>query len=271
VGGLQQVKKIRIQHLAEAKRAGEKLTMLTAYDRPTAALFDAAGIDLLLVGDSMGNAVLGYANTLPVALEDCVRATRAVAAGARRALVVSDLPFGTYEASVQTCFDAAVQLLKAGAEAVKFEGGARVAPQIKLLSEAGIPVMSHLGFTPQSVNALGGNRIQGRDADSARRLVADAQAVQEAGAFAVVLEMVPSALAAEMTAELDIATIGIGAGAATDGQVLVWTDMAGMGEWEPSFVKRFGEVGAALQAAAAAYAEAVRSGAFPDLDHSFES
>ncbi|MDR1633639.1 MAG: 3-methyl-2-oxobutanoate hydroxymethyltransferase [Bifidobacteriaceae bacterium] len=269
--GLQDVKKIRLHHLGQAKRAGEKITMLTAYDRPTAAIFDAAGIDLLLVGDSMGNAVLAYETTLPVSLDDCVRATRAVAAGATRALVVADLPFGTYEASPERCFDSAAALMKVGAEAVKLEGGARVAAQIALLSGAGIPVMAHLGFTPQSVHALGGNRVQGRDAASARRLVVDAQAVQDAGAFAVVLEMMPVPLAAQVTAALEIPTIGIGAGAVTDGQVLVWTDMAGMGEWQPSFVKRFGEVGAALRDAAAAYARAVRDTSFPDSAHSFES
>ncbi|MDR2372777.1 MAG: 3-methyl-2-oxobutanoate hydroxymethyltransferase [Bifidobacteriaceae bacterium] len=267
--GLQDVKKIRLQHLAAAKRAGEKITMLTAYDRPTAAIFDAAGTDLLLVGDSMGNAVLGYANTLPVSLDDCARATRAVAAGAKRALVVSDLPFGSYEASPERCFDSAAVLMKAGAEAVKFEGGARVAPQIALLSGAGIPVMAHLGFTPQSVNTLGGNRVQGRDAASAALLRQDALAVQAAGAFALVLELVPTGLAAEITANLAIPTIGIGAGPGTDGQVLVWTDMAGMSDWAPSFAKRFGEVGAALRSAASAYGQAVRDGAYPDQDHSF--
>jgi 3-methyl-2-oxobutanoate hydroxymethyltransferase len=243
--------------------------MLTAYDRPTAAIFDAARTDVLLVGDSMGNAVLGYETTLPVTLDDCVRATRAVAAGTRRALIVSDLPFGAYEASVERCFDSAAALMKAGAHAVKFEGGARVAPQIRLLAQSGIPVMAHLGFTPQSVNALGGNRVQGRDQASAARLVEDAHAVEDAGAFAVVLEMVPAALAARITAELDIPTIGIGAGPGVDGQVLVWTDMAGMGDWIPSFAKRFGAVGAALRGAAEDYNAAVRRGAFPDADHSF--
>lgn len=272
MGRLEETKKIRIQHLAEAKQAGEKITMLTAYDRPTAALFDSARIDLLLVGDSMGNAILGYANTLPVALDDCVRATRAVAAGVERALVVSDLPFGSYEDSPPRAFEAAVTLMKVGAQAVKLEGGERVCPQIALLTGAGIPVMGHLGFTPQSVNQLGGSRVQGRDPASAARLVSDAHAVQEAGAFAVVLELVPTDLASTVTKELDIPTIGIGAGPGTDGQVLVWTDMAAMGGpdgWEPSFVKRFGEVGAALQAAASAYATAVRTAAYPDEAHSF--
>ncbi|MDR2381080.1 MAG: 3-methyl-2-oxobutanoate hydroxymethyltransferase [Bifidobacteriaceae bacterium] len=269
MGKLENVTKVRLQHLIQAKQAGEKITMLTAYDKPTAAIFDAAGIDLLLIGDSMGNAVLGYDTTLPVTLDDVVRATRAVAAGARRAMIVADLPFGTYEASPAQCFASAVLLMKAGAQGVKFEGGARVAAQIKLLSESGIPVMAHLGFTPQSVNTLGGNRVQGRDEASAAALADDALAVQEAGAFALVLELVPAALAAQITAQLTIPTVGIGAGSGTDGQVLVWTDMAGMGDWAPSFVRRFGDVGAALRSAANAYALAVRSATYPDPDHSF--
>jgi 3-methyl-2-oxobutanoate hydroxymethyltransferase len=269
VPGLEEVKKIRIPHLAEAKRDGHKITMLTAYDQPTAAIFDAAGIDLLLVGDSMGNAVLGHADTLPVSLDDCLRATRAVAAGARRALVVADLPFGSYEASPERCFDSAAALMKAGAQAVKLEGGRRVAAHIALTSGAGIPVMAHLGFTPQSVNALGGNRVQGRDRASAERLIEDALAVEAAGAFAVVLELMPTRLAGRVTAALGIPTIGIGAGGATDGQVLVWTDMAGLADWAPSFVKRFGQVGAALRDAASAYADAVRQGSYPDEAHSF--
>ncbi|MDR1443191.1 MAG: 3-methyl-2-oxobutanoate hydroxymethyltransferase [Bifidobacteriaceae bacterium] len=268
---LQDIKKVRIQHLAQAKAAGQKTTMLTAYDTPTAAIFDATGIDMLLVGDSMGNAVLGYDSTLPVTLDDSLRATRAVAAGSSRSLVVSDLPFGTYEASPEKCFDSAVALMKAGAEAVKFEGGARVAPQIHLLSQSGIPVMAHLGFTPQSVNTLGGNRVQGRDDASAKRLAEDALAVQDAGAFAVVLELMPATLAADLTARLDIPTIGIGAGPGTDGQVLVWTDMAGMGDWQPSFAQRFGEVGAALRVAAQAYGSAVRDGRYPSEEQSFTS
>ncbi|MDR3360027.1 MAG: 3-methyl-2-oxobutanoate hydroxymethyltransferase [Bifidobacteriaceae bacterium] len=269
MGQLRDVKRVRVQHLAEAKRASDKITMLTAYDQPTAAIFDAAGIDVLLVGDSMGNVVLGYDTTLPVTLDDAVRATRAVAAGTSRALIVADLPFGTYEASPEQSFASAAQVMRAGAQAVKFEGGARVAPQIELLAGAGVPVMAHLGFTPQSVNTLGGNRVQGRDQASAEALAADALAVQEAGAFAVVLELIPADLAASVTASLDIPTIGIGAGPGTDGQVLVWTDMAGLGDWSPSFARRFGEVGTALRVAADAYADAVRTGAYPDADHSF--
>jgi 3-methyl-2-oxobutanoate hydroxymethyltransferase len=266
---LSQVTKVRVQHIAQAKAAGEKTTMLTAYDQPTAAIFDAVGVDMLLVGDSMGNAMLGYDTTLPVTLDDIARATAAVARGAHRALIVADLPFGTYEPSPERCFDSAAKLMRAGAHAVKLEGGARVAPQINLLTRSGIPVMAHLGFTPQSVNALGGNRVQGREAAQAAALTVDAEAVQAAGAFAIVLEMIPAFLAAELTARLAVPTVGIGAGAATDGQVLVWTDMAGLTGWAPKFARRFGEVGAALGDAARAYAEAVRDGAFPGPEHQF--
>ncbi|MCL2802591.1 MAG: 3-methyl-2-oxobutanoate hydroxymethyltransferase [Micrococcales bacterium] len=267
---LSQQAKVRIHHLGQAKQAGEKLTMLTAYDRPTAEVFDQAGIDVLLVGDSMANVMLGYDTTLPVTLEQMESATRAVAKAVKRALVVVDLPFGTYESSPEGCFDSAVRLMKAGAQAVKFEGGARVRDQIRLLSSSGIPVMAHLGFTPQSVNTLGGNRVQGRGDQAARALALDARAVQEAGAFALVLEMVPAALASQLTADLDIATIGIGAGAGCDGQVLVWTDMAGLEAWTPSFVRRFGQLRQDLADAASAYARAVRLGQYPDQEHSFE-
>jgi len=267
---LSAIRRLRVPHLAGAKRAGEKLAMLTAYDQPTAQILDQAGIDVLLVGDSMGNAMLGYETTLPVSLDQMVTATQAVASGARRALVVADLPFGTYEASAEQCFTAAVRLMKAGAHAVKFEGGARVVPQIKLLSQSGIPVMAHLGFTPQSINALGGNRVQGRDKGSSSQLKSDASAVQEAGAFALVLEMVPAGLASSITAELSIPTIGIGAGAGCDGQVLVWTDMAGVSGWVPSFVRKFGQLREQLASAASDYAAAVRAGTYPDRDHWFE-
>ncbi|MDR1825520.1 MAG: 3-methyl-2-oxobutanoate hydroxymethyltransferase [Bifidobacteriaceae bacterium] len=266
---LAEVPKLRLPHLAAAKAAGEKLTMLTAYDRPTAEIFDLAGIDLLLVGDSMGNAMLGMDNTLPVTLDQMVSATAAVAVGARRALVVADLPFGTYETGPEQAFLSAARLVKAGAQAVKFEGGARVAAQIRLLSQSGIPVMAHLGFTPQSINALGGTRVQGKDDASAEVLLRDALAVQEAGAFALVLELVPADVAERVTAALEIPTIGIGAGAGCDGQVLVWTDMAGLDEWAPSFVKRFGDLRAALTEAASAYAAEVRAGTYPDPAHSF--
>ncbi|MDR1392576.1 MAG: 3-methyl-2-oxobutanoate hydroxymethyltransferase [Bifidobacteriaceae bacterium] len=270
MGQLRDVKKVRLRHLAQAKHDADKIVMLTAYDQPTAAIFDAAGTDLLLVGDSMGNAVLGYGDTLPVTLDDCIRATRAVAAGATRAMVISDLPFGSYEASAEQCFKSAAQLMKAGAQGVKLEGGTAMTAQIRLLSQAGIPVMGHLGFTPQSVNVLSGNRIQGRDQASADHLKQESLQIQRSGAFALVIEMVPAGLAAALTDSLDIPVIGIGAGPDTDGQVLVWTDMAGLTEWTPSFVRRFGQIGQALRTAAADFGSAVRDGTYPDDEHSFQ-
>ena len=263
-------RRVRVHHLAEAKARGDKLTMLTAYDFATARIFDEAGIDLLLVGDSIGNTMLGHASPIPVTVDEMIPPTRAVVRAARRALVVADLPFGSYESGpAQALASAARYLKEAGAHAVKFEGGVRVAPQIRALTDAGIPVVGHLGFTPQSENTLGGHRVQGRGDEAAERLAEDALAVQEAGAVAVVLEMVPAPVAARITEIVAIPTIGIGAGAACDGQVLVWVDMAGMGDWSPRFAKRFGEVGAALRAAATAYVEEVRAGVFPDEEHSF--
>lgn len=263
-------KRFRVHHMREAKERGDRLTMLTAYDYPTARIFDEAGIDLLLIGDSIGNAMHGNASTLPVTVDELIPAVRAVSAACRRALVVADLPFGSYESSPEQAFGTAVRMLKeGGAHAVKFEGGRRVAAQVRMLTDAGIPVFGHLGFTPQSENLLGGKRVQGRGDDAAERLSADAVALQEAGAVAIVLEMVPTPLAARVTEILRIPTIGIGAGPECDGQVLVWLDMAGLGDWSPRFAKQFGQVGAALRDAARAYADEVRSGAFPDLAHSF--
>lgn len=265
-------RRVRVHHLAEAKERGERLTMLTAYDFATARIFDDAGIDLLLVGDSIGNTMLGHASPIPVTVDEMIPPTRAVVRAARRALVVADLPFGSYEAGpAQALATAARYLKEAGAHAVKFEGGVRVAPQIRALTDAGIPVVGHLGFTPQSENTLGGHRVQGRGDEAAERLAEDALAVQEAGAVAVVLEMVPAPVAARVTEILRIPTIGIGAGAECDGQVLVWTDMAGMGEWSPRFAKAFAPVGQLLGEAARAYAAEVRGGQWPDADHSFLS
>ena len=255
------VQRLRVHHLAQAKQRGEKLVMLTAYDAVTARILDAAGTDMLLVGDSIGNTMLGRENTLEVTLDEMAVATRAVASATTRAMVVADFPFGTYESGPTQALATGVRLLKAGAQAVKLEGGATRAKSVKALTEAGIPVVGHLGFTPQSVNLLGG--------EAGAQLLADAQALQEAGAVALVLEMVPEPLAAEVTQMLSIPTIGIGAGAQVDGQVLVWTDMAGMTQWTPRFAARFGEVGAQLEKAAASYGQAVRSGAFPDADHWF--
>jgi 3-methyl-2-oxobutanoate hydroxymethyltransferase len=245
--------------------------MLTAYDTFSAAIFEEAGIPVMLVGDSSGNVVLGHASTVPVTVEDILRMTAAVTRSTKRALIVADLPFGSYEASPQQAFETSVRMMKeGGAHAVKLEGGLRVAPQIRLLSENGIPVMAHIGFTPQSEHALGGFRVQGRGA-GAEQLLADAHAVQEAGAFAVVLEMVPAALAGQVTKELAIPTIGIGAGVDCDAQVLVWQDMAGLSSGRlPRFVKRYADLRGELLRAAREYADEVRDGAFPGTEHSFE-
>jgi 3-methyl-2-oxobutanoate hydroxymethyltransferase len=257
---------VRIQHIARAKAEGIPLTMLTAYDALTAPILEAAGVDMLLVGDSLGNVILGHRSTLPVTLEDMERATAAVARSTSRAMIVADLPFGTYEDSPEHAFASATRLMKAGAHAVKLEGGENRAHIIEALVTAGIPVCAHLGYTPQSENTLGGPRMQGRGAgaDALRR---DAEAIEKAGAFAVVFEMVPAGIATELTASLAIPTIGIGAGPNTDGQVLVWSDMAGYSDWTPSFVRTFGQLGAALREAASDYVEAVRERSFPGPDN----
>jgi 3-methyl-2-oxobutanoate hydroxymethyltransferase len=263
--------RVRIHHLQQAKERGERWAMLTAYDTNSAAVFEEAGIPVLLVGDSAGNVVLGYSSTVPVTLDDLLLMTRAVTRSTKRALVVADLPFGSYEAGPAQALASSVRLMKeGGAQAVKLEGGARVAPQIRALTENGVPVMAHIGFTPQSEHALGGFRVQGRGA-GADQLLADAHAVQEAGAFSVVLEMVPAALAGQVTKELSIPTIGIGAGADCDAQVLVWPDMAGLtGNRVPRFVKRYAELRAELLRAAREYADDVRTGTFPGPEHSFD-
>jgi 3-methyl-2-oxobutanoate hydroxymethyltransferase len=269
--GAQSARRVRVHHLQQSKERGEKITMITAYDSATAALFDAAGVDSLLVGDSIGNTMLGLETTLPVTLDDMVRAGRSVASVTKRAFVVVDLPFGSYEDGPSQALASAVRVMKeTGAAAVKLEGGVRSAAQIRAITDAGIPVVGHLGFTPQSVNALGGHRVQGRGDERAEALRQDALAVQEAGAVAVVLEMVTQGIAAEVTELLTIPTIGIGAGVDVDGQVLVWTDMAGMTDWSPRFAKRFAEIGQALQGAAADYVAEVRDGTFPAPEHSFE-
>ena len=255
-------KRVRVQHIARAKAEGIPLTMLTAYDALTAPILEAAGIDMLLVGDSLGNVILGHGSTLPVTLEDMERATAAVARSTSRAMIVADLPFGTYEDTAEHAFASASTLMKAGAHAVKLEGGQSRAHIIAALTAAGIPVCAHLGYTPQSENTLGGPRMQGRGA-GADQLRADAEAVEKAGAFAVVFEMVPAAIATELTQTLSIATIGIGAGPNTDGQVLVWSDMAGYSDWTPSFVHKFGQLGQALHEAASDYVGSVRERSFP--------
>jgi 3-methyl-2-oxobutanoate hydroxymethyltransferase len=269
--GGQSSARVRVHHLQQAKERGEKWAMLTAYDTNSAAVFEEAGIPVLLVGDSAGNVVLGHSSTVPVTVEDILLLTKAVTRSTKRTLVVADMPFGSYEASPQVAFENAVRFMKdGGAQAVKLEGGLRVAPQIKLLTENGIPVMAHVGFTPQSEHALGGFRVQGRGA-GAEQLLADAHAVQNAGAFAVVLEMVPAELAAQVTKELSIPTIGIGAGVDCDAQVLVWPDMAGLtGGRVPLFVKKYADLRAELLRAAQEYADDVRNGTFPGPEHSFE-
>ena len=264
-------RRVRTHHLREMKERGEKWAMLTAYDMYTAATFDEAGIPVLLVGDSASNNVYGNETSLPVTVDELIPLARAVTRSVKRALVVADLPFGSYESGPQQAFDTAVRFMKeGGAQAVKLEGGVRVAPQIKLLNDAGIPVMAHVGFTPQSEHALGGFRVQGRGA-GAEKLLADAHAVQEAGAFAVVLEMVPAEIAGQVTKELTIPTIGIGAGVDCDAQVLVWPDMAGFtGGRVPRFVKKYADLRAELLRAAKEYADDVRGGVFPGPEHSFE-
>ena len=262
--------KIRTHHLQKMKAEGHKWAMLTAYDYSTARVFDEAGIPVLLVGDSAANVVYGYDTTVPISIDELIPLVRGVVRGAPHALVVADMPFGSYEASPQQALASATRFMKeAGAHAVKLEGGERVTDQIATLSATGIPVMAHIGFTPQSVNALGGFRVQGRG-DAAEQTIADAIAVAEAGAFSVVMEMVPAELATQITGKLTIPTIGIGAGPNCDAQVLVWQDMAGMtGGKTARFVKRFANVGAELFRAAQQYAEEVASGAFPAEEHSF--
>ena len=261
---------VRVHHIREAKERGERVTMLTAYDFPTARIFDAAGIDMLLIGDSIGDNILGHPSTLPVTLDEMIPHVRAVSRGVQRALVVADLPFGSYEASPEQALASAVRMVKeGGANAVKFEGGERVTAQVRAITGAGIPVMGHLGFTPQSENILGGKRVQGRGPGGEERLTKDAVALQEAGAFAVVLELMPAAVAAHITEVLSISTIGIGAGAGCDGQVLVWLDMAGMGDWSPRFAKQYAHLGSDLEAAAKEYAAEVKSGAFPSPEQSY--
>ena len=265
------VRRVRTHHLREMKERGEKWAMLTAYDMYTAATFDEAGIPVLLVGDSASNNVYGNETSLPVTVDELIPLARAVARSARRALVVADLPFGSYQASPEQAFHTAVRFMKeADAHAVKLEGGAEMAAQVQLLTQSGIPVMAHIGFTPQSEHNLGGYRVQGRG-ETGRRLLADAQALEAAGAFAVVMEMVPGDVAAEITKTLAIPTIGIGAGVDCDAQVLVWQDMAGLRTGRtPRFVKRYADLAGALSEATRAYADEVRSGVFPAQEHTFD-
>jgi 3-methyl-2-oxobutanoate hydroxymethyltransferase len=270
-GGIQN-RRVTIRDLQLAKQAGERWAMLTAYDYSTARVFDEAGIPVLLVGDSAANVVYGYDSTVPVTIDELVPLVRGVVRGSSRALVVADLPFGSYQSSPSQALDTAAVFMKSGgAQAVKLEGGQRVARQVEALVSAGIPVMAHIGLTPQSVNTLGGYRVQGRGDEAAHRLLQDAKALQHAGAFAVVLEVVPSEVASQVTAQLDIPTIGIGAGAGCDAQVLVWQDMAGMrvGGKSPKFVKEYANVGVILGDAATRFADEVRTGTYPSEEYAY--
>ncbi len=257
---------------AKAKHEKTKISMLTAYDYSTAKLMNDAGINAILVGDSLGNVVLGYEDTISVTMEDMIHHTAAVSRGAKDALVVADMPFMSYQASVYDAVVNAGRLMKEGrANAVKLEGGKEVCPQIKAIVDAGIPVCAHIGLTPQSVNAFGGHRVQGKTEAAARKLIEDALAVQQAGAFAVVIEAVPEKLATLVTEKLDIVTIGIGAGNGCDGQVLVYQDMLGMfSDFTPKFVKRYANIGEMMTEAFKKYDEEVKSTAFPSAEHTYK-
>ncbi|MDE5604470.1 MAG: 3-methyl-2-oxobutanoate hydroxymethyltransferase [Eubacterium sp.] len=257
---------------AKAKEDGTKISMLTAYDYSTAKLMNNAGINSILVGDSLGNVMLGYEDTISVTMEDMIHHTKAVSRGAKDALVVADMPFMSYQTSVYDAVVNAGRLMKEGrANAVKLEGGKEVCPQIKAIVEAGIPVCAHIGLTPQSINAFGGNKVQGKTEAAAQKLIEDALSIQAAGAFAVVIEAVPEKLAALITSKLDIVTIGIGAGNGCDGQVLVYQDMLGMySDFTPKFVKKYANLGEIMTAAFKQYDEEVKSSAFPAAEHTYK-
>ena len=263
--------KVTLSAFGKRKRSGEKLIMLTSYDAPTAAIAAAAGIDILLVGDSVGMAQLGYSSTIPVTMEDMLHHTKSVRRGAPDSFVVFDMPFMSYQASDEEALRNAGRALKeTGADAVKLEGGAEVAPLIRKLVGAGIPVMAHLGLLPQHVQAVGGYKITGRG-DDAVRLVNDALKIQDAGAFAVVLECMISDVAKEITSKLDIPTIGIGSGTDCDGQVQVVTDILGIGDFTPKHAKRFANVGEIMQQAMKQYADEVKAGTFPGKENRFDA
>jgi 3-methyl-2-oxobutanoate hydroxymethyltransferase len=263
-------RRVRTRDLIAAKERGDRWPMLTSYDQYTAALFERSGIPVLLIGDSAANNVYGYETTLPVTTDELLPLVRAVVRATSTALIVADLPFGSYEEGPAQALRTAVRFKKeGGAHADKLEGGRRVAPQIEALTGAGIPVMAHIGFTPQSEHTIGGYRVQGRGS-AAEEVIADARAVAGAGAFAVVLEMVMGEVAKQITKELPIPTVGIGAGPDTDAQVLVWQDMAGLREGKaPRFVKRYADLAGVLGTAVRQYAEDVRSGEFPAAEHTF--
>jgi len=265
------LKRVRTRHFQRAKEQGIKISGLTSYDFLSAQIFDEAGIDFLLVGDSAGNTVFGYDTTIPVTLDELIPLTRAVVRGVSRAFVIADMPFGSYENGPDEALATAIRFMKeTGCHAVKLEGGVRSAKQIKRVVRAGIPVMGHIGYTPQSEHGLGGHIIQGRGDDGGDQLLADAHAVQDAGAFAVVLEMVPSAIAGRVTAELDIPTISVGAGPECDGQLLVWSDWAGFTRGRiPKFVKQYAQLADTLLVAAREFREDVESGVYPAPEHEY--
>ena len=263
----------RTVHLQRAKEEGRRFAMLTCYDAMTAALFDAAGVEVLLVGDSVGNTVLGHSSTLPVTVEDMVTFSAAVVRGVSRAFVVADLPFGSYEESPEQAVRSAMRLVKeAGVHAVKMEGDERFVPHVEAMTAAGIAVMAHIGFTPQSEHVLGGYRVQGRGEGAADRMIASARALEAAGAFTVLMEMVPTDVARTVDEALTVPTIGIGAGDVTTGQVLVWQDMLGLSEGRrPRFVKQYADLHTVITDAVTAYRRDVLTGAFPAPEHQFES
>jgi 3-methyl-2-oxobutanoate hydroxymethyltransferase len=271
VGDTQVPAKLAITELAEMKRQGTKIAMVTAYDAAGARLAEAAGLDLLLVGDSAAMVVLGHDSTVPVTMEEMLFMTRAVASAVRRPLVVGDMPFGSYQVSDTDAVRNAVRFVKEGrADTVKLEGAGRMLPRVRAIVESGIPVMGHLGLTPQSATALGGYKAQGRTAARARRMLADALALQEAGCYSLVLEAVPTPVAARITAALEIPTIGIGAGPDCDGQVLVYHDLLGLTEGHTArFVKRYADLATVIREALAAFAADVRSGAYPEERHTY--
>ena len=263
--------KLPLPELAEMKRRGDKIVMVTAYDAPSGRLADAAGVDLVLVGDSSGMVVHGRESTVAVSMDEIVFMTQWVTRGAKRPLVIADMPFGSYEASDEHAVQSAIRLVKeGGADAVKLERGGTSIARARAIADAGIPVMGHVGLTPQTATVLGGFKAQGRTADRAQRLLEEARALEAAGCFAIVLEAVPDAVARAVTRALSVPTIGIGAGGGTDGQVLVWHDMLGYYEGHaPRFVKRYADLGEAITGALARYAEEVRSGAFPEQQHTY--
>jgi 3-methyl-2-oxobutanoate hydroxymethyltransferase len=263
--------KLSLTELAERKRQGERLVMVTAYDHPGAKLADAAGVDLILVGDSAADNVLGYSSTVPVTVDELLVLVRAVTRGAERAVVIGDMPFGSFQVSDEDALANAVRFVKdAGADAVKLEGAGPSLSRVQAIVGAGIPVMGHIGLTPQTATMLGGFKAQGRTAAKARRLLADARALEAAGCFAVVLEAVPAAVAERITSALTIPTIGIGAGPRCDGQVLVWHDLLGLSDRRPArFVKRYADIGAQITRALENYAGEVRAGVFPADEHTY--